>query len=180
VVREDVPDRAPAEQQDETGGFAVMLEKPLGRAGKVAGRALGPPINLGLTVIGRTIGLARGTARSVSRVVPGLRSDRPDDARPWPPAPSPADLADIADRADRAVGREAAAEPGEPGGPPTEEAEEVITPVGTPGADVAHNPDTTDTDLQQPGTEPLMDPATTKAVASEAETLHNAADPDKG
>ena len=46
----------------------------------------------------------------------------------------------------------------------------VTTPVGTTGADVATNPDTTDTDLQQPGTEPLMDPATTKEVAAEAET----------
>ena len=56
----------------------------------------------------------------------------------------------------------------------------MTTPVGTTAADVATNPDTTETDLQQPGTEPLMDPATTKAVASEAETLQKAADPDKG
>jgi hypothetical protein len=56
----------------------------------------------------------------------------------------------------------------------------VTTPVGTTAADAATNPDTTETDLQQPGTEPLMDPATTKAVASEAETLQKAADPDKG
>ena len=57
---------------------------------------------------------------------------------------------------------------------------ETVTPVGTRGADVATNPDTTDTDLQQPGTEPLMDPSTTKAVASEQATLSAAADPDKG
>ena len=60
------------------------------------------------------------------------------------------------------------------------EGPEVTTPVGTAAADVATNPDTTETDLQQPGTEPLIDPATTKAVASEAETLQKAADPDKG
>ena len=60
------------------------------------------------------------------------------------------------------------------------EGPEVTTPVGTTAADAAKNPDTTETDLQQPGTEPLMDPATTKAVASEAETLQKAADPDKG
>jgi hypothetical protein len=30
------------------------------------------------------------------------------------------------------------------------------------------------------GTEPLLDPATVKAVASEARTLSRAADPDKG
>jgi hypothetical protein len=36
------------------------------------------------------------------------------------------------------------------------------------------------TDLQQPGTEPLMDPATVNAVKSESETMQRAADPDKG
>jgi hypothetical protein len=60
------------------------------------------------------------------------------------------------------------------------EDQEVTTPVGTPGADVATNPDTSETDLQQPGTEPIVDPATTKAVASESETLQKGADPDKG
>lgn len=59
-------------------------------------------------------------------------------------------------------------------------ATEVTTPVGTTGADVARNPDTTETDLQQPGTEPLMDPSLTKAVSSEAETGARAADTDKG
>ena len=59
-------------------------------------------------------------------------------------------------------------------------AQEVRTPVGTTAADSAVNPDTADTSLQQPGTEPLMDPATTKAVASEAETGSRAADPEKG
>jgi hypothetical protein len=56
---------------------------------------------------------------------------------------------------------------------------EVQTPVGTTGAGEGFNPDTGETDLQQPGTEPLMDPATTKAVKSEAETLRKAADQDK-
>jgi hypothetical protein len=69
---------------------------------------------------------------------------------------------------------------------PTKSAAEVVedtsvpTPVGTTGADVATNPDTTDTDLQQPGTAPLMDPAITKQVAAEAETGARGADPGKG
>jgi hypothetical protein len=74
-----------------------------------------------------------------------------------------------------------------PAAPPLSAAEvledaatEVTTPVGTTGADVATNPATTDTDLQQPGTEPLMDPSTTKAVASQAATGARAADPHKG
>ena len=56
---------------------------------------------------------------------------------------------------------------------------DVETPVGTTGAGKSTNPDTADTDLQQPGTEPLMDPALTKAVRAESETLQRAADPTK-
>ena len=56
----------------------------------------------------------------------------------------------------------------------------VETPVGTTGADAGHNPDTAEADLQQPGTEPLLDPSTAKAIRSESETLRRAADPDKG
>lgn len=54
------------------------------------------------------------------------------------------------------------------------------TPSGIPAAGRGVNPDTTETDLHQPGTEPLMDPATVKAVASESEVLRRAADTDKG
>jgi hypothetical protein len=61
------------------------------------------------------------------------------------------------------------------------EAEDVLrTPSGIPAAGDATNPDTTETDLHQPGTEPLMDPATVKAVKSESEVLRRAADTDKG
>ena len=58
-----------------------------------------------------------------------------------------------------------------------EEGPEFTTPVGTTAAGESALPNT---DLQQPGTEPLMDPATVKAVKSETETLQRAADPDKG
>jgi hypothetical protein len=65
---------------------------------------------------------------------------------------------------------------------PEEEVTEdaVRTPSGIPAADEGYNPDTAETDLHQPGTEPLMDPATVKAVRSEAEVMQRAADPDKG
>lgn len=59
------------------------------------------------------------------------------------------------------------------------EVEEVITPSGIPAADAGYNPDTAESDLFQPDTEPLMDPATVKAAKSEAETMQRAADPDK-
>lgn len=55
-----------------------------------------------------------------------------------------------------------------------------VTPSGIPAAGEGVNPDTTETDLHQPGTEPLMDPATVKAAASESEMMRRAADPDKG
>jgi hypothetical protein len=55
-----------------------------------------------------------------------------------------------------------------------------ITPSGIPAADPGHNPDTTETDLVQPGTPPVMDPGTVQSVLSEAETLRKAADTDKG
>ena len=38
------------------------------------------------------------------------------------------------------------------------------------------NPDTTESDLHQPGTEPLMDPSGVKATASEAEMMRRAAE----
>ena len=57
---------------------------------------------------------------------------------------------------------------------------DIETPVGTTGAGVGHNPDTAEADLQQPGTEPLLDPSTAKAVRSEAAMMQKAADPDKG
>ena len=53
----------------------------------------------------------------------------------------------------------------------------VETPVGTTGADVGHNPDTAEADLQQPGTAPLGE-ETAKFVEAESETLTKAADPE--
>lgn len=55
---------------------------------------------------------------------------------------------------------------------------DVETPVGTTGADVGHNPDTGEADLQQPGTEPLLDPGTAKAIRKESEMLRKDAERD--
>jgi hypothetical protein len=57
-----------------------------------------------------------------------------------------------------------------------EDGPDTTTPVGTTAADVATNPDTIETDLQQPGTEPLLDPGTASAIRSESETLRKAAE----
>ena len=55
----------------------------------------------------------------------------------------------------------------------------IETPVGTTGADTGFNPDTAEADLQQPATEPLLDPGSAKAVRAEADTLSRGADTDK-
>lgn len=54
----------------------------------------------------------------------------------------------------------------------TGQGEDVDTPAGTPGAGRATNPDTAEHDLDQPGTEGLMEEST----ASESETLRKAAE----
>jgi hypothetical protein len=57
---------------------------------------------------------------------------------------------------------------------------DVETPVGTTGADVAHNPDTAEADLQQPGTEPLLDAGTAKAIRSESAMMQKGAEREPG
>jgi len=150
------------------------LIKPLGTLATATRDTVRHPVGTGLKVVGRSIGLVRGAAGAVIGDA-GARREAPApppapdvDIDPAPDLPEPrtqlpGDLPTPADLAER-----------------IERTEDVTTPVGTTGAGTAYNPDTAETDLQQPGTEPLMDPATTKAVASEAATLSRAADPDKG
>ena len=52
----------------------------------------------------------------------------------------------------------------------------VTTPVGTTGAGPGYNPSTAESDLQQPGTEKIMEPSTTKRIKTEADMLRKAAD----
>jgi hypothetical protein len=52
----------------------------------------------------------------------------------------------------------------------------VTTPVGTTGAGPAYNPSTAEADLQQPGTEEIMEPSTTKRIKSEADMMRKAAE----
>ena len=56
------------------------------------------------------------------------------------------------------------------------EGEDVTTPVGTPAAGRGHNPDTGEQDLNQPGTEGILEESTAKAVASRSKTLRKAAE----
>jgi hypothetical protein len=55
---------------------------------------------------------------------------------------------------------------------------DVETPVGTTGAGAGHNPDTAEADLQQPGTEPLLDPGTAKAIRNESTMMRKDAERD--
>jgi hypothetical protein len=146
------------------------LKKSLGAITAVTRQTVRHPVDTGLKAVGRSIGLVRGTARVVAGAVSGHRTEEPVDRPPEPPH-SPTD----ADQEPRTQ---------TPGDLPTptdlaeqvSPTDEVTTPVGTTGAGEAYNPDTGETDLQQPGTEPLMDPATTKEVASESETLRRGAE----
>jgi hypothetical protein len=52
----------------------------------------------------------------------------------------------------------------------------VSTPAGTPGAGQGYNPDTAETDLDQPGTEPIMPESTAKTVKSQSDFLRKAAE----
>lgn len=169
-------------------------------------QAVGTIAKLAENVIGRTVHAvihpfetltdAAGFARDkAGAVLPGRRSegewrDAGPDERPAgmpdlaPPLP-PIDASDAPGEAfethPKAPSRNA--EHGGPGDDTFDDLEpwdndaDVETPVGTTGAGPGYNPSTGETDLQQPGTEPLMDPSLTKQVKSEAETMRKAADP---
>ena len=56
----------------------------------------------------------------------------------------------------------------------------VTTPAGTTRAAAGVNPDTAEADLDQPGTEGIVEPSTAKQVASESNRLRKAAERDPG
>jgi len=58
----------------------------------------------------------------------------------------------------------------------SDQGDDVMTPVGTPAADRGSNPDTTDHDLNQPGTEPIVEKSTANQVASRSDQLRKAAE----
>jgi hypothetical protein len=161
------------------------------------------PVRTATTVAGQTVGVAAGGARTAIRIIdraagqvrghgssapaPGAtETSRAPDATPPQPA---AQKAPARKPAARKTGKKTAKKAPSaraatiaPALSVTEEEvteDDLRTPAGIPAADEGHNPDTAETDLYQPGTEPLMDPATVKSAKSEAETMQRAADPDK-
>jgi hypothetical protein len=122
------------------------------------------------------------SAPAESEVVePATRASAPTATAPQATAPAPAKKAPAKKAPARKAPSRKAAVVAPALGLTEAEAEDVLrTPSGIPAAGDGINPDTTETDLHQPGTEPLMDPATVKAVKSESEVLRRAADTDKG
>ena len=164
------------------------------------------PVQTASSVAGQTIGVAAAGARTTMRILDraagqvlgGSTTDwstpepapEPDVTPPPPAAVATADAPArkaakkaTPKKAPRKKAPSARAATVAPALSMTEEEaleDELRTPSGIPAADEGHNPHTAETDLYQPGTEPLMDPATVKSVKSEAEVLQRASDPDKG
>lgn len=143
------------------------------------------PAHAAAAVAGTAVGVAGTAVRAVARVA-GHVASRAAGPAPQPRVLVPRDVerpaaTPAASKAARRAPSRKAAVVAPALGLTASEAEDVLrTPSGIPAAGDGTNPDTTETDLHQPGTEPLMDPSTTKAVASEAEVLQRAADVDKG
>jgi hypothetical protein len=108
------------------------------------------------------------------------------------PTATPADVAKVAAKkapakkaaakkgpAKKAAGKKAAGKKAAPKSAAQVAADEGVdatTPVGTPAAAAGRNPDTAEGDLNQPGTEGLIEESTVNEVASKSETLRKAAE----
>jgi hypothetical protein len=169
--------------------------KLLERAAARAAHAVRHPISTGAYAAGIARGLAGAVIHGATvrghdpeagqSHIPTQRSG-PQAVRDDVPPPEPTPLNESFATEPKATSRQS--EHGGPGSDAeidawaSETADEpdidIETPVGTTGADVGSNPDTGEADLQQPGTEPLMDPATTKAIKSESEMLRKDAERD--
>lgn len=170
------------------------VRTPLGVVGAVTRASLGA-VRHPVHTVGEVVTVGRGL---VVAVVAGHRSDpvrstesasaQPAEPRKWhgdplarQAAPDSGGIVDeptgpVVTEPSAVTARNDADEIPSPAVQPDEEDVEVTTPVGTTGAGPGVNPDTTESDLQQPGTEPLMDPATTKRVKREAEMLRRASE----
>ena len=162
---------------------------------RTAASAITHPVRTAGFLAGASFGVARTGVRTTARVV-GWAVERAAGHGAEPvvvdempgtrvPVPSPSETAPAkktpAKKSARKAPSKKAAVVAPALGLTEEEAEDVLrTPSGIPAAGDGYNPDTTETDLHQPGTEPVMDPATVKAAVSESEMMRRAADRDKG
>jgi hypothetical protein len=195
-----VPSKNPIEKIKDVATGAAMTV-----AGTVS-ETVKDPIGTGQKVVGTAVGQAVVVAGRVGTMLPGRKraaapkaearplaepqtEPRKDQGDPIKPAAKKAPVKKTAAKktAKKAPAKKTAAKKTAKKAPAKTAAElaavedsSVETPVGTTGADPAFNPDTTESDLQQVGTEPLMDPSLTRAVRSEAETGARGADVEKG
>lgn len=171
------------------GTVAKLAENVVGRAVhaalhplETAGYAVGVVNGLRQVVTGHGGETERRESRREPQWVPPRPGERlagmPDIPPPLPDMPGESFTTEP-----KATSRDA-----EHGGPedpaelepqPWDEDPGIETPVGTTGVGAGYNPDTAEADLQQPDTEPLLDPSLTKQVKAEAETLQKAAEPEK-
>lgn len=168
-----LPAHAAAAAMGTAAGVAATGARTTVRlVGWAVGRVTGPPP--------QSPGASWATDRpeAMAPAATAAEQDTPAEAAP---APAPVRRKAPAKKAARRAPSRKAAVVAPALGLTEAEAEDVLrTPSGIPAAGDGINPDTTETDLHQPGTEPIMDPATVKAVASEAEMMRRAADTDKG
>ncbi len=141
-----------------------VITRPARTAGAVAGATLG----VGLRTTARVLGWA------VERVVPSPEQssppmpEAPRAQAPAESAPAPADVAPAAEApVKKTTAKKTTAKRTTARKAPSKKAAVVAPALGLTEAEVEAD-------------EPLLDPGTAKAVASEAEVLQRAADPDKG
>lgn len=137
-----------------------------------------PSLAWGTAVRGSRL-LGRGVDLLGQRAgVPGFAPSTPEPevTSGPPPAPEPREQAPTPPRPSPET--EPPSKPGDQSGDPAGDESAGTTPAGIPAADPAHNPDTTESDFVQPGTEEPGDPATAKRVRGEAKRMGRAADPD--
>jgi hypothetical protein len=170
-------------------GAAHAIRHPISSAAYAAGMARGLA---GAALHGATVNGHDPGARRTSDTTPHMPTQRRAPAGEYDdvPPPEPTPLHESFATEPKATSRQS--EHGRPAsdeeidawideamarGGGTEDVD-IETPVGTTGVSAGYNPDTAEADLQQPGTEPLMDPSTTKAVKSESDMLRKDAERD--
>jgi len=174
------------------GTVSETVKDPIGTSQKVVGTAVGQAVAVAGRVTTKLPGRKRATAPKADPHPAAERQDesiKPHGDPVKPPAKKSAAKKSAAKKsAKKAPAKKTAAKKAPAKKTAAKKAADlaavedssVETPVGTTGADPATNPDTTDSDLQQVGTEPIVDPSLTNAVKSEADIGARASDPDKG
>lgn len=167
---------------DVVGRTTHAVTHPVATVTNVAGRARRAAAAV---VAGGSSGSGGSGASSASNAssASGDKAREGQGASSYPEAPTPHRVRPQEPSTTEPKAASPAARHAGRGGEPTDDWQDelddgpdVTTPVGTTGAGPGSNPDTGETDLQQPDTAPLMDPSLTKAAKAEAEMMRKAAE----